>query len=235
MAQQAGAHLQENDDAEVARQLKSLASRRFIDQQHGAQRLSFADTQDSQAPQSSRAFNLPSSRKRPAEDDADFDPSQDEGFQTDPRVHTVPVRPPRAVMSTGTNPRNTLPRTSLGGQLAEAAAGTPRERQNPGRAMGSFPEARLDEDGLPVATQHQQYLQANFIAKQRTAQLMKPARARTKFSQEEEERVLELIGELGVQFAAIKKMDQESDNILGNRTAEDIRFKARNMKLDFLK
>ncbi|KAF2151382.1 hypothetical protein K461DRAFT_295437 [Myriangium duriaei CBS 260.36] len=233
-------------EEEAVRQLTGFKDqenqRRFIDQQHGAHRVTFDDTQASvasqmQQPSSSRIYDIQSSsvrgRKRGGDDDEDYDPTQDEGFQTDNRVHLPPHRAPRAQMMSSSNDRNVLPRTSAAHDVSEVSH-VRRERQNPGRAIETLPPPTM-ENGLPVLSQVDNYQRARVLAKMKTAQVAKPARTRNKFSQEEEERVLDLIGAHGPQYATIKRIDEEDLNVLVRRNAEDIRFKVRNMKVDYLK
>lgn len=218
--------------------------RRFIDQQNGAHRVRFDDTQGSmhqqtEVPTSSRLYNIQSSastgRKRQRQDDEEsFEPSQDEGFQTDQRVHDAPHRAPQARMTSDTK-RNVLPRTSYARDVADSPAPR-RERQNPGRSIEAIPPPTMDENGIPNPTSYESYKRANQMAKMNSQSAAGPPRQRTRFSAEEEQTVLDLIGEFGPQFSKMKAFDRDQGgNVLEARTAEDIRFKARNMKMDYLK
>ena len=220
------AHFGNDDDEEMARTLTAFKANdhiggRFIDHQDGAQRVDFEESQPSFS-------GTPMKRAR----FEDFSPSQDQGFQTDTRQHNIPSRAPRAVMTGG---RNVLPRTSYAGDVSEASSAR-RPRQNPGRAIEPIPQPTLDENNLPNPTLGEAYQLTKQIAKQNVINHAKPPRQRTKFSTEEEEQILALIAEFGPEYSKIKAADEDSrGNVLALRTGEDIRFKARNIKMDFLK
>ena len=68
----------------------------------------------------------------------------------------------------------------------------------------------------------------------------KPAQIRTPWSVQEEEARIDLIqeyGDDGVKYAKLKAIDEERDGEaqLGRRSAEDMRFKARNQKVQWLR
>lgn len=240
-------------------------NRRFIDQQAGAHRIRFDDSQDvllptvrrspgrrsDPLPSSSSNFRLPRSsapvitrtnvdEEEDQVDDAEFEPTQDGAFEVDTRRVTNARRARVAVVSSNQSPSSTniLPRTSQHTNILSAnqtsPAGSRRPRQNPGQAIESvqFP---LDPDLTLTASQN--YRRANNLAKRITAstQQYRQPQSRNRFTQEEEEAVLDLIAEHGPSYAHVKKVDENDRNILSTRTGEDIRFKARNMKVDFLK
>lgn len=220
--------------------------RRYIDQQDDAHRVSFDDSQRGsvvagRVGSSGIEPNVPSSgltRKRAFDDG--FEPTQDESFQSDQRVHAAPSRAPQAMMgSAGGHVRNVLPRTSLAYDVSQVDMPSQYTRQNPGQAIEALPTPATGADGLPTMTQQQRYRQANHMARiasaSYSASQAKTARARRKWSAAEEQRLMDLIAEYGPIYAHIKKVDDNQDQVFGDRNGEDLRFKARNMKLDFLK
>ena len=90
-----------------------------------------------------------------------------------------------------------------------------------------------DGNHRPDPTQLDRYMQ---VSQQNKAN-RPPARiqTRTPFSFEEVNRLLNLIETHGASYAMIKKIDEQSGNVLHLRDAEALRFKARNMKVEFLK
>lgn len=77
------------------------------------------------------------------------------------------------------------------------------------------------------------YTQANALARASTNH--RSPRARTPWSDAEVEALIDLIATYGISWALIKQEDQNRGNVLQKRTPEDLRFKARNMKVDYLK
>jgi hypothetical protein len=87
----------------------------------------------------------------------------------------------------------------------------------------------------------QEYQQAAWTARQmRTMSHLKPARERRAWSDMETEALMTYINEWpeedNLHYAALKRKDEadEGHKALQGRTAEDIRFRARNMKVNFL-
>jgi hypothetical protein len=73
-----------------------------------------------------------------------------------------------------------------------------------------------------------------------TANSKKPAQVRTPWSADEENALIDLIeeeGSDGISYSKLKSYDamRPDGARLANRSAEDMRFKARNMKETFLK
>ncbi|PSK55751.1 hypothetical protein B9Z65_4629 [Elsinoe australis] len=218
-------------------------NRRLIDRQPHGHRVEF-DTQQSMLSPSGQASSLPgpyhsstqpSSNRRRTRVDADIsDPSEDEGLQTDPRVHRAPQRAPRANMTTsGGLDRNVRPRTSNMHDISDHSPARPQvPRRNPGQAMDPLDTQPYGEDGSE-RTGAALYTQANALARASTNH--RSPRARTPWSDAEVEALIDLIATYGISWALIKQEDQNRGNVLQKRTPEDLRFKARNMKVDYLK
>lgn len=87
----------------------------------------------------------------------------------------------------------------------------------------------------PPPSQVEEYLAANAAAKERKAWQVKPPQVRKGWTEEETERLLELIEEHGTSWALLKSEDFAAGNILASRDQVALKDKARNIKLDFLK
>lgn len=231
---------------------ENVVSSRFIDAQADAHRVTFEDSQDSpqRPPASSNVIPLSSASrtgtKRPyTEDDGDGeDPDwqvtqDDEAFQTDTRVHSVPqrTRAPTARMVSSAAEPSTASSSSATPRPAPATTQTKRERQNPGQAIDPLPAPRMTDAGIPeTTTQYDRWRMANLTARQAIPEEPKPMQYRKAWTREETTAVMDYIATHGAQYALIKRYDEGSGgNLLQRRGAEDIRFKARNLKVDFLK
>ena len=64
---------------------------------------------------------------------------------------------------------------------------------------------------------------------------MKPPQVRKGWTDEETQRLLELIIEFGTSWALLKSEDFAAGNILESRDQVALKDKARNMKMDYLK
>lgn len=95
-----------------------------------------------------------------------------------------------------------------------------------------------DEDAVQNPRQaprvSQVYNLANSAAKQMTALQPKAPQTRRPWSEQETERLLELIEEFGTSWKQLKSQD-EKDGVLDYRDQTALKDKARNMKFDFLK
>ena len=91
------------------------------------------------------------------------------------------------------------------------------------------------QSSRPPASQVEEYLAANVAAKERKAWQVKPPQVRKAWTEEETERLLELIEEHGTSWALLKTEDFGAGNILESRDQVALKDKARNMKLDYLK
>lgn len=156
------------------------------------------------------------------------DPSEDEGFQIDqrnlpshrprPRSSAVPNQAPAPTESTQPERRRRTP---------ELDSPNKRQRRNPGQLVVPF-QATGDDviDSFGVASARTRQIHASVI---------KPQRGRKPWTNAEVGALLRLIRDHGKSFALIKRIDEEEDNPgLKDRTPEDLRFKAREIKVKFL-
>jgi len=235
----------------LQRQNAKGKGRSFVDRQDTAQRITFDDSQSQQLtaiPGRSSAlgpYHISSSRssgKRPYDEVQEFIPTQDEGFQTDMRDTTAADQ--RRMAMPRPQQRRAQPASSAGtvdyeypGSATVQLPSSKRQRKNPGSTLPDPPPSLDPEDGtLP---REQRYHRAKAQAKfsRVTASQNRPTQVRTPWSQDEENALIALIedhGGEGVSYAALKKQNEQEDNSLGRRSAEDMRFKARNMKQTFL-
>lgn len=228
-------------------------ARSFIDPQPNAQRVEFDETQPSQA--TGVNYEVPgSSAQRPyhvsprrsqakrtheemEEELNEFDPSQDNGFQTaDFDRAAADERRRQAPAATAPRARFSSAGPSTYPPAPTATSSSPkRQRKNPGSALPPSTERLGEEGGLPPRSTY--YAQAKEQAKlaRITASQSRPPQVRTPWTDDEEMALIELIeehGGEGVSYAVLKKWDEDkkADAQLHRRRAEDIRFKARGMK-----
>lgn len=254
--------LSEFEDAQRRSAVGKGKVRSFNDPQPGASRVSWDDSQQSQQP-ASTGFQLPRSSvldpelarnengKRPRGEDPypEIEPSQDDGlsFQTDKRDiaaanarrQTAPrARPqPRSIAPRPISPDpNLVSYETPASQQSQYPSPSKRPRKNPG---ASIPAALPPTQGPSNMTED--WHQAKVRAKMNRA-FVEPAyrqqpRQRQPWSSLEEGRLFELIADSDpddVRYAVLKSQDVNSENILHRRTKEDMRFKARNMKVVML-
>lgn len=233
-------------DAQKKNKGKSKA--RFIDPQEGAVREDphmFGDTQDDLHPPSS-AVIVAGKRKR-TEDEFDGDapnPSQDDGFEEDTRDHPNADAHRRQISFTQVQ-RNRV--TSVGPQgdaagPSHSPSPSKRQRKNPGSAF-PLPTQRLTSDDPPVpdSTQFQQWKVNAAANRVLNPGPPKAPQARQPWSADEESALIQLIEthcDDGISYAGLKAIDtelaQSGEARLTRRTAEDLRFKSRNMKVTIL-
>ncbi|WPG99321.1 Hypothetical protein R9X50_00213400 [Acrodontium crateriforme] len=219
----------------------------MYDLQAGAQRVLFDESQqqvtEAYAPQASTTgpyhINPRSvAGKRTHDEIEDFDPTQDEGFENDTRGTAAADERRRKV------PRSSLPNPARASMhqfqsganfVFPSSSSADNTRKNPG---SSIPDPVT---GLTTQFPKSQFFtQAKTLARQASvmATQSRPPQVRTPWSADEENGLIELIEEhcsQGISYAALKKIDQESgDPKLPYRNAEDMRFKARNMKVTML-
>ncbi len=179
-----------------------------------------------------------------------FEPTQDGDFQTDDRdTAAADERRRRAPQPT----RPQQPRQSYVASSALAPSGTagpmhgsPRAAKVPRRNPGSSipdPTLAADPDDYQPIRRDTDFEIAKIAARHNTvrATQMKPQKTRNPWSTEEDNALIDLIaahGEDGISYSALKKFDDhraDREPVLWQRSPEDMRFKARNMKEVFLK
>lgn len=232
--------------------------RRFTDRQANATRITFDEAESSQAqPSQAPSFRLPRSQptapvssglKRPRADEDDLEPSEDEGFQEDnrasnftarrneaPPARRLPVQPEESTSSTA--------RRGLSGPSSTAAPPVQPQRKNPGQSIEPYRAPSVLQASPPRSSAVDTYTQVRQAAKANTrmAAVGRKPQQRSPWSISECNQLISLIEEHGPHYAYLKTADNQEaiennrEPILGNRTAEDLRFKARNMKVDYLK
>lgn len=237
---------------------------RFIDPQPNAVRLEWNEDGESQQASPRPAFGQGTQSRHPQslakgkrtlaemEDESYLpDPTQDEGFQTDTRdmsaadqrrkevtfardSRPAPRYPSIDPVSSAAGPSNYVSST------APEARPSPNKRQrlNPGSSLVPFNELPPTGTDLPG---HEQYSRAKIYARQHSAvaNTRKPQQMRRPWTAEEESALMELIeehGGEGVSYAVLKNIDaaRQEQAMLTHRSPEDLRFKARNMKVTML-
>lgn len=205
---------------------------RFTDPQPGAVRIPVIDDDFQQSQQSSTR-----GKRSHAEMNDEFDPTQDEGFQTDTRDLAAADQRRREVAFSHIT---VDPTTGLEIQDdLHIPSPSKRQRLNPGSAIPPMSQPYDENDG--DLAPEEMFRRAKNTAKfNRVASSQsKVSRVRQPWTEEEENAVLTLVeqhGAEGVSYSALKALDKDSeDPKLDRRSAEDLRFKARNMKLTLLK
>jgi hypothetical protein len=211
-----------------ARDEEERQKRRFIDPQPNGVRIS-DDMLDSQPATQQQTSGSQEMEINPVLTGDVEDPSDDEGFQEDHR--TLPARRPRSqprpsvvpqrapVLAESTQPERRR-RTS------EPDTPNKRQRQNPGQLVVPY-QATADEDV-------NSYRIASTLTRQTQLSNYKPQRGRKPWTDDQVGSLLRLIRDHGISFAHLKRIDEAKDNALEDRTPEDIRFKAREMKVKYL-
>ncbi|KAH9825522.1 SANT SWI3, ADA2, N-CoR and TFIIIB'' DNA-binding domains [Teratosphaeria destructans] len=239
---------------DLQRQNASKGKQRLIDRQPTAQRVPFDSQEDGsqfQLPQSSthaRATQNP--HKRPYVEDDDepeaFEPTQDQGFQVDQRDTAAADARRRAAeashASTHHRPQRSgtvdydIPASSAKSPTRNRQSQTPkRQRKNPGSTFPDIPRPTAND---PVEASNYDYQRAKDLAKlnRMTASQGRPPQVRTPWTAEEEDALIDLIvqhGDGGISYSALKKQ-ADASGVLERRRPEDMRFKARNMKVTYL-
>ncbi|KAH0385502.1 hypothetical protein KCU92_g3440, partial [Aureobasidium melanogenum] len=159
------------------------------------------------------------------------DPSEDEGFQTDQRNH--PNHRPRPRSSAAPNQAPAPTGSTQSGRrrrTPELESPNKRQRKNPGQLREPF---RSTGDDVIDSVRMANTLTKQYQAENRT---IKPPKGRRPWGNDEVKALLELIRDNGPSWSMIKRIDQARGNsqLLAHRSAEDMRFKARDMKVLYL-
>ncbi|KAL9009190.1 MAG: hypothetical protein Q9173_005757, partial [Seirophora scorigena] len=178
-----------------------------------------------------RSDKSPQKSTAPVDGRAPADNSDsDEGFQEDSRQMASPQRP--SLSSRQNRGEITVP---------GSAAKRRREAQGNGHVTGFIDlddvvEQHNDTNG-PRPSQVETWQKVNNFAKLKTARLRKDVQVRTSWSQEETDRLLELITDHGTSWSYLKVMDDNhpEGKLLHERDQVALKDKARNMKADYLK
>lgn len=208
----------------------------------------------SSAPAPGPYYHSPASNpaKRPRqtieeEDPADFDPSQDQGFQKQALNTTAADErrreAPQAQRHLAVHITSPTPGPS-GTQASPSPNPSKRQRLNPGSSIPPPLPALDPEDNKPISS-GEVYRRATIAARHTTAMatLSRPPQNRIPWSESEEDALLDLVEtecDDGISYAKLKSLDSSrpagaNGPRLAGRDAESIRFKLRNMKFVFLK
>lgn len=164
------------------------------------------------------------------------DPTQDEGFQNDTRETDDQRRKRAAIMSAKRGLSQSHPTSSAANPTQYQPLPHQRQRQNPGSGLPPRMEAvEVGEVADPPISDYRRAKEG--AARIRIARPPKPARTRLPWSNEEENALITLIenfGGGGINYAALKDLDPTMGGNLLQRSAEDLRFKARNMRVTFM-
>ena len=212
----------------------------------------------SSAPERGPYFQSPrrsNANKRPyqamEDEPEEFDPTQDEGFQDDTRDQTAADErrqqiasraaqaPPPAARFSSAGPSSSMPPPGTMGNPSPSK----RQRKNPGSSIPPpVPPFDPDQYARDEVPREERFEAAKMAARHGTvkANSQKPAQVRTPWSVEEDNALIDLIEEEGgdgISYAKLKSIDnmRGPEARLAKRSAEDMRFKARNMKETYLK
>lgn len=203
--------------------------RHFTDRQANAQRVQWDDTQISQAANEGTIASSSAKRARTDEIDDDYEVSEDEGFQQDSRPVDIARRgsraPPakrRAFVQVPFVPASHRPIPAHDSQRS---------------ARGSVAVDSGCSDDEPARSRSKslarRYEIINSTAKAVVvAQNFREPRERHAWTEDEKAALIEGVEEYGCRWALIKS---EYGNYLERRTQVDLKDKARNMKMDYIK
>ena len=210
----------------------------------------------SSAPQPGPYYQSPrrNAGKRPypavEEEPEEFEPTQDQGFEVDNRDPAGADARRRQVASRAPpQPRfSAFASSAPSGPSSTAPLATysPSKRRrttqkNPGSTIPPPPPPFDPDTEYTTIPRSERMQRAKVAARHGTvrASQMKPAQVRTPWSPEEENALIDLIeeeGGEGISYAKLKALDENrNEPVFEKRSAEDLRFKARNMKETFLK
>ena len=183
--------------------------RRLIDPQPNAERVEFDSVEPSSNRQASQIDDL----------------SEDEEFQ---QQHLPPDAGRRRHLKPATKRAATEP--------ARRQGHSPKKVRMQEASGSQGPDAGRDGqlDGPPTS-QIDGYIAANAAAKERKAWQVKLPQVRKAWTEEETERLLDLIEEHGTSWKLLKTEDFTAGNVLASRDQVALKDKARNMKMDYLK
>ena len=207
------------------RQVLGPRKLRMVDPQPNAQRVMF----DSQPFGDMPTGTAGTKRDFQTMDGGDFDPepSQDQGFQTDPRTFDVSSRRAQKPVTTR------APRKTKKARINQA----PEPTQATDEADPTYvqPEPTAQDDNEPPSSTLGAYQRSKSKAQEVTASQPKKVQVRKAWTDEETGLLLDLIEEHGTSWRLLKQIDFENNHVLRDRDQVALKDKARNMKLDFLK
>ena len=215
--------------------------RHFIDKQTGATRVQWEDgagePDTSQQARAKPSQNDRGKGKRVREEDEEIEnPTQDPGFAEEEEEEPAfgLVKEPRRAVSPGKRQR-------IAEQTSPLRRADQTQRRSRPRAVNKVSQQRRETPAEPSArdpsTCSTQHSLINAQAKTR-ALLSTQARrqqTRTPWTPEEVDTFIDLIGELGCSWSAILKRDNDEARVLQNRSQVNLKDKAMNMKMDYLK
>lgn len=203
-----------------------IKPRFFTDRQPNAERILF-DSQPEKPQEVPSSLSLKRPRPAVAEVEEEVsDVSEDTGFERDIRPHM-----PRSSLAK----RGLVPKT----RAKRVRLARPRVRSE---SVDTDIEAALVEANGPATgsqpplSQAKIYKATQMEAKKLTSMhVPRRVQKRIPWSEEETERLLDLIGEYGTSWSLLKTSDDDEGKILKNRDQTGLKDKARNMKIDYLK
>jgi len=201
----------------------SSAPHTFVDPEANAQRVQLSQgTQfgGRSAPRSSQIGR--GKRPGPASDEDVGQVSEDEGFERNQR--TVDVQ----------RKRKEAPTSSLRSVIVDSPKRA-RLQAIAEELHDSEEEDDLDNHNVISQVPSSNYREVNEISKKLSLLKRRKRQNPTRWSPLEEDRLISLIEEVGSSWAQIKRVDENSGNILALRDQVALKDKARNMKYDYLK
>lgn len=198
----------------------TAGTRRFIDEQEGARRVEFGEGFDTQVtlPESSRTAP-PSSRKRQREVEASED--DDDEFQQDSR----PINSGR---------RSEAPVRKRARQFGSSASLT--RRQDPRPVLVEEAQQEHPQASVQLSTQRFERQQGRENVMAAKARIPKELRGKNPWTEDQERKLIELIEEHGCNWAFLKSLsDDYGHQMFPGRSNVDLKDKARNLKIAFIK
>ena len=205
-----------------------VRKQQFIDAQPGARRIPF----ESQEPESSVVKRPPLLSAQDLQGEAggsQIDVSEDEGFQQDTRHTTLLKRGNITSRDHSTNANGQTPykRPRIEGRRIPTEDGD----------LGNAVQRHNAAHDPPAPSQIETYRVVNSTAKLRVAMQPKRRQIRNPWSEDETNRLQELIEDFGLSWSFLKDQDKRHKDgpALMERDQVAMKDKARNMKMDYLK
>jgi hypothetical protein len=216
---------------------------RFTDRQEGAHKVLF-ESQESTSPERAQLGSVKKG-KRPLRDGLGADDEVSEVSSDGDFEHmrvtadTAQKRSSKRPATEGTRSQGPSPKRARFQESNDSRSQAPvriRDEDRPGPSRSQTLVRDMDED-RPTPSQMDEYRAANAAAKEKKAFQIKPTQTRRPWSEEETERLLELIVKHGVSWKLLKQEDEiaRGGPLLRNRDQTALKDKARNMKMDYLK
>ncbi|KAL9078266.1 MAG: hypothetical protein Q9157_002812 [Trypethelium eluteriae] len=215
----------------------------FIDPQSDAVTVG-SDDPPQAVPQASTMSRSAGKRRQDTqeeEEEDDIEPTQDQGFQTDNRVPDRNRRHPHPLTASDhshESPPSKKQRPNQRNTARQAAEEEDNEWHPPPddedeRLVDQDDEAQLSGARAQQTPAPSSYQATAQLKREINAGKERPVQTRRPWSSDAEERLIELVGELGPSYAQIQREDQATTNLFHGRDQVALKDKCRNMRFNY--